>query len=94
MSIETLIPSKIIPAVDKFGGFAAPVKFYIGSEVLHIIGKEVSTEDKDADCTITMTPELFAQIVAGETDPMTAVMEGEIEVEGDSSIAISIQGLF
>ncbi len=94
MSIESLIESKIIPAVEKFGGFASPVKFHVGTEVLHISGKDVTTEDKDADCTITMSPELFAQIVAGETDPMTEVMEGNIEVEGDASIAISIQGLF
>ncbi|WP_419811271.1 SCP2 sterol-binding domain-containing protein [Bacterioplanoides sp.] len=93
MSIDAYI-EKIIPAVDKFGGFAQPVKFNIGGAIIHIIGKDVTTEDKDADCTITMSPEIFEQILAGDTDPMSAVMEGDIEVEGDSAIAISIQGLF
>lgn len=94
MNTQDLI-EVFIPAVDKFGGFPAPVKFKIGSDsIIHIEGKQVAAEDKDADCTISMSVEVMQQIVAGETDPMTAVMEGEIEVEGDSSIAVSVQGLF
>lgn len=83
------------PAVDKFGGFPAPVKFVIeGDRIIHIQDKTVTAEDKDADCTIKMSLETMKQIIAGETDPMGAVMEGDIEVEGDSSIAVSVQGLF
>jgi len=84
-----------IPAVDKFGGFPSPVKFVIeGDRIIHIHEKNVVAEDKDADCTIKMSLETMQQIIAGETDPMSAVMEGDVEVEGDSSIAVSVQGLF
>ena len=94
MNTQQIIDT-VIPAVDKFGGFPAPVKFKIGEEsIIHISGKEVVAEDKDADCTISMSVETFAQLVAGEIDAMGAVMEGDIEVEGDSAIAISVQGLF
>lgn len=93
MSVQELI-DVVVPAVDKFGGFPAPVKFVIGENVIHVHNKDVVAEDKDADCTIIMSPETFQQIVAGETDPMSAVMEGDVEVEGDSSIAVSVQGLF
>lgn len=85
----------VIPAVEKFGGFPAPVKFKIGSDsIIHVVGNEVVAEDKDADCTISMSLDIFKQVIARELDVMGAVMEGDISVEGDSAIAISVQGLF
>ncbi|MCE2030168.1 SCP2 sterol-binding domain-containing protein [Sessilibacter corallicola] len=83
------------PAVEKFGGFPSPVKFKIGEDsVIHILGNEIVAEDKDAECTISMSEETFSQVVSGGIDVMGAVMEGDITVEGDSAIAISVQGLF
>lgn len=94
MNTQELI-DVFIPAVDKFGGFPAPVKFVIeGEHIVHIHDKTVSAEDKDADCTIKMSLDTMKQIIAGDIDPMGAVMDGDIEVEGDSSIAVSVQGLF
>lgn len=94
MNTQELI-EVLIPAVDKFGGFPNPVKFKIGGDsIIHIHQKVILAEDKDADCTITMSLDTMKQIIAGDTDPMGAVMDGDIEVEGDSSIAISVQGLF
>lgn len=85
----------LTPAVDKFGGFPKPVKFIIdGEQIFHIHNKDIVTRDQPADCTISMSLQILQQIIAGETDPMSAVMEGDIEVAGDSAIAISVQGLF
>jgi len=94
MQIQELLDT-FTPAVDKFGGFPAPVKFVIDKEIIiHIHDKNISTEDKEADCTISMSMATLKDIIDGEADPMGAVMDGDIEVDGDSSIAISVQGLF
>ncbi|NIB43527.1 sterol carrier protein [Pseudomaricurvus alkylphenolicus] len=94
MNIETII-NTFTPAVEKFGGFPEPVKFRLGPDhVIHIHGQDISTQDKEANCTLSMSIEVFEKIVNAEIDPMGAVMEGDIDVEGDSAIAISIQGLF
>ncbi|REL25882.1 sterol-binding protein [Thalassotalea euphylliae] len=94
MTTQELIDA-IIPAVDKFGGFPSSVKFKIGdASVIHVHNKEVVAEDKDASCTITMSLDTMKEIMAGEIDAMSAVMEGDVEVEGDTSVAVSVQGLF
>ncbi|MBO9489869.1 SCP2 sterol-binding domain-containing protein [Endozoicomonas sp. G2_1] len=85
----------LIPAVDKFGGFPSSVKFVIGEEsTIFVHNKEVIAEDRPASCTITMSLETMQQIIAGEVDAMGAVMEGDVSVEGDTSVAVSVQGLF
>lgn len=94
MNTQELI-DVMIPAVDKFGGFPSSVKFVIDEDkVIHVHNKDVVAEDKDAACTIKMSMDTMKSIVAGDIDPMGAVMEGDIEVEGDSSVAVSVQGLF
>ena len=85
----------LIPAVDKFGGFPSSVKFVIGDDsIIFVHNKDVIAEDREASCTITMSLDTMKEIIAGETDAMSAVMEGDVEVAGDTSVAVSVQGLF
>ncbi|WP_456251444.1 SCP2 sterol-binding domain-containing protein [Alteromonas macleodii] len=84
-----------IPAVDKFGGFPSSVKFIIGGDkIIYVHNKSVITEDRDASCTITMSEDVMRRVIRGDIDAMSAVMEGDIQVEGDTSVAVSVQGLF
>lgn len=89
------IEATLTKAVDAYGGFANPVQFVFGeTAAFHILGKTVKPGQDKADCTISMSVEDFGSIANADLDVMGAVMAGKVKVEGDSSIAISIQGLF
>ena len=82
-------------AVEDFGGIQRSVRFDFGSVgTFHVQGTTITNENKKAECSISMSLDDLNLIVNGELDVMSAVMAGKVKVEGDSSIAISIQGLF
>jgi putative sterol carrier protein len=53
----------------------------------------VSTEDKDADCTITTSVETLVKLKSGDLNPMMAVMSGKIKIKGDMGLAMKLQSL-
>ena len=53
----------------------------------------VTTEDKEADCTIKIDREDLEAILSGELNPMSAFMSGKIKVQGDMSVAMKLQSL-
>lgn len=55
-------------------------------------GKVTVTEgDADADVRIGMAEETFRKLVAGEQNPMRAVMTGKIKVKGNMGAAAKLQ---
>lgn len=74
------------------------VKFHLGDDLLHIDGtgdsNVVSNEDKDADATVKVSAEDFANLLSGDLNPMTAFMSGKIKVDGDMGVAMKLQKLF
>ena len=97
VSIETAedIKAALEKAVARFGGLKDAVQFVFGDTgSFHVLGTEVTVGTNKADCTISMSVEDFASIVNADFDVMGAVMEGKVKIDGDSAIAISIQGLF
>lgn len=73
------------------GGISDSVKFDCGDAgVIFVQGAEVSNEDKDADCTITISQENLADLLAGELNPTMAFMSGKIKVAGDMSVAMKL----
>lgn len=76
-------------------GLGSSVKFDFGDEgVIHIDAttspNEVSNDDKDADCTITMSMDDFMKMAGGDLDPTTAFMMGKLKVSGDMSVAMKL----
>ena len=73
------------------------IKFVVDGNPVHIDGtgetNSVSTEDKDADCTITVSREVLEKLRDGEINPMMAVMNGSVKIGGDMSLAMKIQSL-
>ena len=53
----------------------------------------VSNENLDADCTIAATEETFSELMAGNLNPMMAVMTGKVKISGDMSVAMKLQNL-
>lgn len=74
------------------------LKFDFGGEVLYIDGtlhtNMVSTDDRTADCTIKVSKTDFQSLMGGKLDPMSAVMSGKIQIDGDMSVAMKLQSLF
>jgi putative sterol carrier protein len=92
MSINSIIETLSKGAASS--GFDRVVKFDLGDDgVIVIDGTSVSTDDKPADCTITMSLENMEALAAGDLDPMSAFMQGKIKVDGDMSIAMQLSQL-
>ncbi|WP_428698546.1 SCP2 sterol-binding domain-containing protein [Stappia sp.] len=73
------------------GGISDSVKFDCGDAgVIFVQGSDVTNEDKDADCTITISQENLADLLAGELNPTMAFMSGKIKVAGDMSVAMKL----
>jgi putative sterol carrier protein len=73
------------------------LKFAMGDQIIYIDGtgdsNVVTTDDKDADCTISMTQENFKALLSGNLNPMMAFMSGKIKVSGDMGVAMKMQSL-
>ena len=73
------------------------LKIDFGTNQIHIDGtgegNVVSAEDKDADCTISITPDNFKALIKGDLNPMMAVMTGKIKIKGDMGVAMKLQSL-
>jgi putative sterol carrier protein len=94
MGLEDLT-NKIKEKVGTNSGLDATVKFDLGGDgVIYVDGKSlpnsVSNEDKDADCTISMSLENFLQLIQGELDPTTAYMFGKLKVAGNMGVAMKL----
>jgi len=94
MTNEEII-AKMKEAVEKAGGLDKSVKFDFGDDgVVHAAGTEVSGDDNDADCTISVSKDDFIALAGGNLDPMMAFMSGKLKVAGDMSVAMGLQSLF
>jgi len=73
------------------------LKFKMGDQVIFLDGKgdsnTVSTEDKEADCTVSVSMEDMAALMSGDLNPMMAFMGGKIKVEGDMGVAMKLQSI-
>ena len=75
-------------------GFDGSVKFEMeGEGVIRIADGSVTTEDGDAECTITASTETFQELFAGELDPTAAFMTGKIKIDGDMAQAMMLSQL-
>lgn len=87
------IAAKLKSRVES-GSFDGSVKFDTGGDgVLVIDGNTISTTDRPADCTIRLSLSDFEDLLSGELSPTTAFMTGKLKIEGDMSIAMSLQQL-
>jgi putative sterol carrier protein len=77
---------------------AKTLKFDFGDNKIYIDGtgatNVVTTEDKEADCTVSVAAEDLRAMMDGALNPMNAFMGGKIKVQGDMSVAMKLQSLF
>ncbi|MDP5169518.1 MAG: SCP2 sterol-binding domain-containing protein [Bacteroidia bacterium] len=99
MSYEATLEkvSKVAAAADPLG---ATVKFVFkgGEGVIFIDGSQdpntVSTEDKEAECSISVDKGDFDKLMSGDMNPMMAFMSGKLKIEGNMGIAMKLSSLF
>ncbi|MEJ0045139.1 MAG: SCP2 sterol-binding domain-containing protein [Rhodospirillales bacterium] len=91
--IEAAFASRL----DQFGDLGATVKFDFGDDRLWIDGTQkpavMSHEDKDAECTLTITPDNLIAIQQGKLDPTMAFMTGKLKVKGNTAIAMKLSSV-
>lgn len=51
---------------------------------------EVTNNDIDSDCTISISLEDFTEILDGKLDPQMAFMSGKLSVDGNMGIAMNL----
>lgn len=94
MSLETATET-VRGKVGDDSGLGASIKFDFGDDgVIFVDGNSepntVTNEDRDADCTITMTLADFEAMASGEMDPTAAFMMGKLKVAGDMTVAMKL----
>jgi putative sterol carrier protein len=77
-------------------GLGAVLKFDCGADgVVVIDGKSVpntvSNDEREADCTVSITRENLEALLTGGLDPITGFMTGKFTVSGDMSVAMKLQ---
>lgn len=73
------------------GGISDTVKFDLGDDgVIYVDGAEVSNQDREADCTISISSKNLEALLAGDLNPTTAFMTGKIKVDGAMGVAMKL----
>jgi putative sterol carrier protein len=74
--------------------FDGSLTFDCGSDGRIVIADgAASTEDRDTDCTLTLSSANLGKLLAGKLNPMTAVMMGKIKISGDMGVAMKLSKL-
>lgn len=96
MTTEDIV-NGIQAKADKADPIGNTLKLKIGDKIVYIDGtgesNQVSTDDKDADCEVSIDEENFTSLVKGDLNPMMAFMSGKIKLKGDMGVAMKLQSL-
>jgi len=91
------ILSEIQTQAANVAPFGAKLKFMLDGNPILIDGTDggnaVTTEDGEADCTISTDVDTFVQLKSGNLNPMMAVMSGKVKIQGDMGLAMKLQSL-
>ena len=97
MAFETIF-ANLSASATKAEALGKTLKFDFGDNKIFIdgtgSGNLVSTEDKEANCTVSLSQEDMLALMNGTLNGMTAFMSGKIKVAGEMGVAMKMQSLF
>ncbi|MHA1536129.1 MAG: SCP2 sterol-binding domain-containing protein [Alphaproteobacteria bacterium] len=94
MSLEEMT-AKVKEKVGEESGLGATLKFAFEDDTVIFVDatkspNEVSNDDKDADCTLSMTVANFQAMMDGDLDATMAYMSGKLKIDGNMGIAMKL----
>lgn len=97
MSLDA-IKSQVKQKMDLAAGLNAKIKFDFGDDgIFHVDATqnppEISSEDKEADTTLSCSLDTFQGILNGTQDPNIAFMMGKLKVQGSMGIAMKLNAI-
>jgi putative sterol carrier protein len=94
---KNLVFEQLKERVENVDSIDGTIKFVVDDNAIFIDGtgdkNTITPDDKDADCTITVSSDILKQMRDGEINPMMAVMSGKIKISGDMGLAMKVQSL-
>lgn len=74
--------------------FEGSLKFDCGADgVIVLADGSATTEDRDTDCTLTLSRDNLVKLLKGKLNPMTGVMMGKLKVTGNPAVAMKLSQL-
>ena len=74
--------------------FDGSLKFDCGEDgVIVLADGGATTEDREADCTLTLSQDNLVKLLAGKLNPMTGLMMGKLKVSGNPAVAMKLSQL-
>lgn len=71
--------------------FDGSLKFDCGADgVIVLADNTATTQDRETDCTIRISPENLGKLLTGKLNPMTGVMMGKLKISGDMGVAMKL----
>jgi putative sterol carrier protein len=92
--MSSVIDAAVAVLAPRFAqGFDGVAKFVIsGVGAIMVDGAGVRAADEPADVTLTAEADVFESILAGDTNPTAAFMQGKLTVDGDMGMALKLGG--
>lgn len=74
--------------------FDGSLKFDCGAAgVIVLADGQAVTEDRNTDCTISLSVENLGKLLTGKLNPMTGVMMGKLKISGNPAVAMKLGSL-
>ena len=74
--------------------FEGSLKFDCGEDgVVVLADGGATTEDREADCTLSLSQDNLVKLLAGKLNPMTGLMMGKLKVSGNPAVAMKLSQL-
>jgi len=93
MSVEAIV-TRLTELVGGGSGLDGSLKMNLGEAGnVRIEGTEVTTDDGDADATISISLEDAMAMMEGNLNPTMAFMQGKLSVDGNMGMAMKLSNL-
>jgi len=94
---KNLVFEQLKDRVEKVDTINGTLKFVVDGNSIYIDGSgeknTIPLDDKESDCTISVSSDVLEQMRDGEINPMMAVMSGKVKISGDMGLAMKVQSL-